>query len=119
MSDQEKYRILIIEDESSLAEVIIDLLGHDYHCFSTDNGESALNILSEQTFDLIITDLKMPGVEGREILEKTENANTPRIAITGFPTLKKEIPDGVEIVDKPFDPAEFIKLVSFTIENRS
>jgi len=62
-------KILLIEDDADFSESLIDMLEvHDFEVTLSKNGKIALEVLETQTFDLIITDIVMPEMEGMEFL---------------------------------------------------
>jgi len=92
MSDQEgtamkKLNILVVDDEPSVCEVIQERLEiADYQVETAENGEEATDLITRHHYDVVLTDLKMPGeVDGIGVLEaaKARNINTEVILITG------------------------------------
>jgi len=92
MSDQEgtamkKLNILVVDDEPSVCEVIQERLEiADYQVETAENGEEATGLITRHHYDVVLTDLKMPGeVDGIGVLEaaKARNINTEVILITG------------------------------------
>ncbi len=83
-------RILIAEDESRVAQTLCRALslpeGGNYHVESCGSGEEALALLRETRFDLLITDLRMPGMNGFELLHKCQSIRPDlrRILITAY-----------------------------------
>lgn len=82
-------RILVIDDDKSarlLLERVLTRAGHTV--VLVDNGEQGLKLLTQQPFDLIITDKNLPGLDGLEVLRqaRAHHANLQAIIITGFPT---------------------------------
>ena len=69
----ERSRILIADDEPSLRRVLSAILARQGHKVMTaENGQQALDLLAaERGADLIVTDLKMPGIDGMELLRRT------------------------------------------------
>lgn len=86
--------ILIVDDHEPTLEVMVDTLSSQgYNIVSTSSGKEALKIMQEQTLDVILTDLKMPDVDGMEILKAAANIN-PRpqvIGITAFGSVDKAV----------------------------
>lgn len=88
MSD--KYRVCVIEDEPLMREYLSNNLS-DIHCdfevtATAANGADALNLLNTQSFDLIISDIRMPGYSGLEVVEQLRSVDddTPVILLTGY-----------------------------------
>ena len=70
MKELEKKKILIIEDEKPLAHALELKLTHEgFDVVATNSGEEGLRHLEEEHFDLVLTDLIIPGVDGFKILE--------------------------------------------------
>src|SRR5690242_7635890 len=74
-------RILVADDEAGLREFIADALALDDHAVVTaSGGNAAAELLDEHGFDLVITDLKMPGKDGMAILRKVR-AEQPEVEV--------------------------------------
>lgn len=88
-SDTEKHhRILVAEDDGPVAECLVTILNMmNCDCIVAENGAEALEVLKEENFDLILTDLKMPVLNGWELLEKLHQQGiaktTPKYVMTG------------------------------------
>ena len=64
-------KILVVDDESLMREFIAEsLTSHDYEVDSTENGAKALELMKNETYDLILTDYRMPKVTGMDVLRK-------------------------------------------------
>ncbi len=73
-----KGRILLVEDDETFRGVLQTILeddGHEVHTAS--DGSAGLHLLRRESFDLIISDLKMPGLGGLELLRETRNDPSP------------------------------------------
>jgi len=74
-------RILVIDDDELLRRFVVALLERrDYSVQSTDSGETGIKLAAENDFDLIITDIVMPGTEGLETIKQIRR-NKPDIKI--------------------------------------
>jgi two-component system NtrC family response regulator len=86
--------ILIVDDEKNYLVVLEALLGPEgYEIITVDKSSEALRLLREADLDLIITDMKMPGMSGMELLEACSNINPelPVIMITAYGTIEKAL----------------------------
>ena len=84
---EEKHNILIVDDEVKTIKSLIRALGHEQYSFSyTTNPQEALGMIERGTYDIIISDQKMPNVTGIELLKYSKKIakNTVRILITGY-----------------------------------
>ena len=78
--------ILIVDDEEPLRQVLQQAINRvGYKCSISGSGEDALKFLDKNNVDIVITDIKMPGISGIELLQLVkENYNSDVIVITGF-----------------------------------
>lgn len=81
MAGEENATILIVDDEPLVAEVLARWLAHEgYRCTTASDGKSALGRLAEGQFDLVVTDIMMPGMSGIDLL-RTIKEQYPDIAV--------------------------------------
>ncbi len=97
--------ILLVDDESAVLDVleqILTRLGH--HVEATPDGEEGLLMFDSRTYDLVITDILMPGIDGEGMaqhIRRSQRAYTPIIGISGTPwLLEGNMFDSV--ISKPF-----------------
>ncbi|HAL56488.1 MAG TPA: hypothetical protein DCP63_08435 [Bacteroidetes bacterium] len=114
----QKNRILVVDDEDALRTVLSsELEGEGYKVASAADGAEAISILKNQAFDLILLDIKMPNVDGFEVLRfvKETHPETKVIMLTGFADLKNAIESkklGAEdFVSKPYDLVDLLTTV--------
>ena len=119
----QKGRILIVDDEQGIRDLLISefaKLGYDV--FSAINGEEAVNELQTEKADIIITDMKMPKVDGLELLKfvKEKTPETEVIIITGYATVENALDamrsGAYDFVQKPFNIDELTALVEKALE---
>ncbi len=118
-------RLLIIDDEENIRFSLKTLLERRKYSVNTaDNGKAALEILCKDQYDLIVLDVKMPGLSGIEVLEKiremegaevTGDARMPVVILTGFAdegtAIKAMRLRADDYVLKPFDVDQFIYVI--------
>lgn len=77
--------ILVVDDDDVIRDTLYELLSMDYSCQTANTAEEALAKLEAQGFDVVLTDISMPGLDGRELLEKVMALypGTPVIIISG------------------------------------
>ncbi|MCK5609598.1 response regulator, partial [Candidatus Pacearchaeota archaeon] len=79
-------KILLVDDEEGIRKVLgISLTDSGYKVFTAENGEEALQIFRKVNPSIVLTDIKMPGMDGIQLLQKIKNENpdTEVIMITG------------------------------------
>jgi two-component system response regulator PilR (NtrC family) len=103
-------RILVVDDERSMREMLAILLKREGHDVAVaENGRSAIDLLNKRPFDLIVSDARMPDVDGLEVLRHARQVNPTIIAIMvtayGSPDLIRGVAQlGVnDYVEKPFN----------------
>lgn len=79
--------LLIVDDDSLVRETLHDLLSPSHECHTADRAEQAFAYLEIETYDAVLTDLSMPGLSGRELLNYIQDTHpaTPVIVISGMP----------------------------------
>ena len=85
-TDLEPVRILVVDDEELIRALLVELFAAaDYEVTTAVDGEQALELLRTQQFDLVLTDLIMPGLDGVEVLlgAKRIDADRPVVVMTG------------------------------------
>jgi DNA-binding NtrC family response regulator len=125
MADVPQQHLLLVDDEPALREVIAERLNElGFRVAEATTGEEALERLNEFAFDILVTDLRLPGVDGRQVLDEAF-ARYPEIiaiAITGFGTVREAVELtrlGVEgFITKPFQFEELLHEINAAIEKR-
>ena len=124
MPEPQKH-ILLVEDEGPLRQALAEQLGdRGYRVEQVDSGENALARLADFAFDIIITDLRLPGIGGTEVLEAAVERYPDIVAIvvTGFGTVKdavEAIKRGAwDFVSKPFQIDELLHALDAALEKR-
>ena len=113
----EKIKILVVDDAEVMRNLLTGVLtdaGYEVKAVST--GEKALGEIKEDDYNVVITDLKMPGMNGIEVIKETKQINRDIciIAITAYPSVKSAVEamreGAYDYITKPFDIEE-IRLV--------
>ncbi|MBS2021931.1 MAG: sigma-54-dependent Fis family transcriptional regulator, partial [Deltaproteobacteria bacterium] len=87
MSAASRPRVLIVDDQRAMAEMLVDgLLDHGYEGLAVDSGAAALKELAQGRVDVVVTDLRMPGIDGLELLaaSRRDKPTRPVIVMTAF-----------------------------------
>tara|TARA_B100001109_G_scaffold255887_1_gene262260 strand:+ start:12393 stop:13724 length:1332 start_codon:yes stop_codon:yes gene_type:complete len=118
--------ILIVDDDYHVLELLQrHLQAWNFHVFKAISVKEAVSILKDSTIDLLITDLKLPEVDGFELLKFTTEHYPllPKLVITGFPSVQdslKAIKEGVvEYLTKPFTKEELKNILEKTLRNQA
>src|SRR5947208_16056940 len=124
MPDAQKH-LLIIEDEAPLRTAIAEQLAdRGYRVEQADSGETALQKLADFAFDVIVTDLRLPGIDGSAVVEAAVERYPHIIAIvvTGFVRVKESVEaikrGAWDFVSKPFQIDELLHVLDSAIEQR-
>lgn len=119
-------KILVIDDEEIVRESCIRILqGQDYRVKTAENGEMGLKALKDFLPDLVLVDLKMPGMSGFEVLEEiyAYDATIVTIVITGYATVDSAVEamkkGTFDFIPKPFQPDELRLVVHRGLERRN
>ena len=117
-SETRKARIMVIDDEENIQDILSDILkkgGHEVEVVS--DGSQGIEIFEKKEFDLVFTDLGMPGMSGWQVAEKVKgiNGRVPVILITGW-DIKKETAENKDnwvdlIIHKPFEMDQVLNTV--------
>ncbi|MCK4778489.1 MAG: response regulator, partial [Actinomycetia bacterium] len=125
MRNNNGANILVVDDEEGMRLGLTKILEKEgYRVTTAANGEKALNLMERISFDLVISDLKMPKYSGIELLKTINKINTgsPLIIITAYASLESAIEAIKERADdylvKPFGREELVNTVRRVIEKR-
>jgi DNA-binding NtrC family response regulator len=121
----ETTHILIVEDERLLREAVAEqLIDRGFHVEQADSGEQAIDRLSAFAFDIVITDLRLPGVDGGQVLEAAVGLypDIIGIVVTGFGTVKDAVEaikrGATDFITKPFQFDELMHVLRSALEAR-
>lgn len=119
MNDEAMRKILVVDDEITVCKSIRNAILSNEHTVDTAlSGEEALKKDEEECYDLIITDLMMPGISGLDLLKtlKQKRPDVNVIMVTGYPTIKTAVQSikigAFDYIPKPFTPDQLRSLVS-------
>jgi DNA-binding NtrC family response regulator len=116
--------LLIVDDDSNIREVLQELFSRNHECHTADRAEQALAYLELETYDVVITDIAMPGLGGEELLKQIQqkSPSTPVIMISGVAgkeVAKKLIELGAfAYFTKPFELEDLEETVVRAIAHR-
>ena len=116
-------RILIVDDEREITEILSDLFSAEHDCETAGSAEEALARLREQEFRLVISDITMPGMSGLEMIPhvKVISPNTVVVMISGMQTVESAIEalrlGAFDYLMKPFDLRQVEAVVKRALEH--
>ena len=118
------HTILIVDDEPNYQIILGELLRDEgYEVFTADNGTAALPIIRDTDLDLVLSDMKMPGMDGIELMKKIKefNRDLPVILITAFAEVEKAVEamhlGAFTYLAKPFSNEQLLASVRKAIEH--
>jgi signal transduction histidine kinase len=121
----DRSRILVVDDEENVVQILVDLLSEGPYTVDTvSSGEEALSILRKQPYDLILTDINLPGVNGLEVVSAAKEADpeTVVVVITGYASTGTAIDalrqGAYDYITKPFDLWELDQIVARGLGSR-
>ncbi|WP_437494802.1 sigma-54 dependent transcriptional regulator [Sorangium sp. So ce1014] len=121
----EKKQILVVDDEANLRRVLSAQLGRDgYEVHTAEDGEEGLAFLKEHHIDLVITDLRMPKVDGMDLLRAAlrDDPSRPVVLLTAHGTVDNAVEalktGAFDYITKPFDQNEVRVVVKKALRTR-
>ena len=120
-------RILIIEDEEPIRRVLVRILSEEdrqYEITEAIDGKKGFDLLQKGTFDLVICDIKMPNMDGIEVLQKANSKiiSTPFIMLTGHGNIETAVEamklGAYDFISKPPDLNRLLTAVRHALENK-
>ncbi len=121
-----RIKILVVDDEAVVRDGLKRVLDGDFYAVDVcKSGHSAIEQILVEDYELIITDLKMPGMSGIEVLKvvHTLQPDVPVIMISGYATVDTAVEamknGAVDYIAKPFTPEQILGKVEYALEQRS
>jgi len=114
-----KHKVLVVEDEQVIRTALRRLLErHDYQVSEAGSVKDGLDLLAEQTFDIVVSDLRLPGAPGTDLIKAT---STPVLIMTSYSSLRSAIDSmklgAVDYIPKPFEHEEMLQAVARIIKD--
>ena len=120
-------RILLIEDEEPIRRVLVRILSEEdaqYKITEAVDGKKGFHLLNKESFDLVLCDIKMPKMDGIEVLQKAKNSkiNTPFIMLTGHGNVETAVEamklGAYDFISNPPDLNRLLTSVRHALENK-
>ena len=120
------HKVLVVDDDPVVRKSFDRVLsGKGYAVITAENGEEAIRKLNEEKYDVVYTDIRMPGMSGLEVAEeiKAKRPWTPVVIITGYPTVasaKEAVRLGAyDYLAKPIGPQDVINVTDSAITRKT
>ncbi len=117
--------LLLVDDEESLRSVVAErLIDEGFEVVQAANGESAIAALDGFAFDVIVSDLRLPGIDGRQVIDAalTRYPGIVAIVVTGYGTVKDAVDvikrGAADFIAKPFQFDELMHVLTSALEQR-
>ncbi|HEU4386991.1 MAG TPA: response regulator [Blastocatellia bacterium] len=117
--------ILIVEDEEPVRMFLANCLALDYVCVTANSAEEALDLLAEQSFQLVVTDLTLPEASGVDLCTHIRRCypDTAVIAMSGVNDIKSRVEairqGALYFIEKPFNTAVVQRLVAAALNSQA
>jgi response regulator RpfG family c-di-GMP phosphodiesterase len=124
MSTGVKSRILVVDDEPEITAILSDLFTGQYYCMTAGSAEEALERLLVSEYELVISDITMPGMSGLDMIPQVKSMapNTVVVMISGMQTVESAIGalrlGAFDYVMKPFDLRQVEAVVKRALEHQ-
>ena len=118
--------ILVVDDELLIRDLLYDFFsGQGWQIAVAESSEKALQILHDRKIDLVLTDIKMPELDGLQLAArlKESDPNLPVVVMTGYPSVESAVSalrtKVEDYVIKPFNINQLFKLIEATIQRKA
>jgi len=115
--------ILIVDDELLIRDLLYDFFnGQGWKTSIAENGDKALEILNSRSIDLVLSDIRMPGMDGLELTAEMRETfpDIPVVLITGYPSVDTAVSalrhKVVDYITKPFNINQLYKTVEAQVK---
>jgi DNA-binding NtrC family response regulator len=119
-----KKKVLVIDDEKIVLDSVSKILKNEnFDVHTTLYGKDGIHLAINEPFDIVLTDIRMPDVDGFQVLRdiKRLKPSVPVLIITGYASINSAVQamklGAANYIEKPFTPDELIRMVSSAIED--
>ena len=118
-------RLLIVEDRENLRNLLARTLAGPFDVSTAADGETALRMLEAEAWDVVVTDVRLPGIDGNTVLEAARRRDPPAevVVMTAFAEVSSAVAalraDAYDYLAKPFEPKDLARVVTRAAERRA
>ncbi len=104
--------VLVVEDEAAVRLFCCTVLRRfGYHVLEAANSADALDTLQQETVGLVLTDITMPGMNGKEMVKRIDREQQPGLRVLYMSGYTQNLEAGMDFIEKPFTSADLLKRV--------
>jgi DNA-binding NtrC family response regulator len=124
MSEPSRPHVLVVDDKENMLKLFSRILGDAYAVTTAADGERALALVASREFDVVVTDIQMPGADGFAVLREVKRRwpATEVVLVTAYASIPKAVEamreGAYDYLPKPFDPDEVALVVARALERR-
>jgi two-component system cell cycle sensor histidine kinase/response regulator CckA len=112
--------VLVVEDEASVRAFCCTVLRRfGYHVLEAAGPVEALDTLKQSKIGLVLTDITMPGMTGKEMVRRIDRSQLPDLKVLYMSGYSENIEPGADFLEKPFTSADLLKRVRAALETNS
>jgi DNA-binding NtrC family response regulator len=117
-------RVLVVDDKDNIVKLLSRILSPEYDVTTAEDGTRALALVAATEFDVIVSDIRMPGADGMTVLHETRRLypDTEVVLMTAFATVQDAVEamkqGAYDYLQKPFEPDEALIVVRRAMERR-
>jgi len=112
--------VLVVEDEAAVRRFCCTVLRrHGYQVLEAPGPVEALDTLQHQPVGLVLTDITMPGMNGKEMVKRIDREQQPDLKVLYMSGYSENLEPGLDFLEKPFTSADLLKRVRAAFDNQS
>jgi DNA-binding NtrC family response regulator len=117
--------VLVVDDKDNIVKLLERVLSSDFDVLTAGDGTRALGLIASQSFDVVLSDIRMPGADGMAVLRETQRVQPEAevILMTAFATVQDAVEamkqGAYDYLQKPFDPDEALLVVRRAAERKA
>src|SRR5512142_1565245 len=117
-------RVLVVDDKENMRRLVVRILEETFEVEEAEDGARALSLVATRPYDVVVTDIRMPGADGFELLAavKARAPETEVVMMTGYATVADAVramkQGAFDYLEKPFDPDAALGVVARAAERK-